>query len=107
MTCKWLNFDFNIYDFISQWSNKVGGIYIFSGPASDKPNVWYPYYIGKAESFAARIPYHDKWSPAVQLGATHVHALVVQQEETRKLLESLLIEKYNPSLNIQGKYPPF
>ncbi len=80
----------------STW-NEVGGVYIFAG--LNAQGLWRPHYIGKAESFSNRLPGHERWEEAVQLGATHVHAMVVQEEATRAAIERELISAWRPSLN--------
>ena len=94
----WLSHGFTIYQPPTQWNN-VAGIYIFVGVNSQ--NQWDPLYIGQADSFQDRIPSHEQWEPAVELGATHVHAMVVPLEANRDTIEKELIQAYQPPLNIQ------
>ena len=54
-------------------------------------------------SLAERLPTHEKWSAAVRLGATHVHAIVVPLATTRDLIERQLIQAFQPLLNRQLK----
>ena len=61
----------------ADWSD-AGGVYIFTG-VNPTTNRWIPYYVGQTGSFRDRIPSHEKWPPAVLLGATHVHARVVRK----------------------------
>ena len=63
--------DFNVYDTNTTW-NDVAGIYIFCGISQQ--NKWVPIYIGQTDSFCNRIPQHEQWTPASELGATHIHA---------------------------------
>ncbi len=81
--------------------NAVAGLYIFAGTNSE--GQWFPLYVGQAGSLAERIPTHERWQEAVQLGATHVHAKVVSLKATRDSLEDQLIQAYQPVLNVQGK----
>lgn len=93
---KWLQYSFEVYQQGGDW-NEVGGIYIFCGLSPQ--NRWVPIYIGQADSFRSRIPSHEQWNQAVQLGATHVHALVIQQAANRAAIERELIQAYQPALN--------
>jgi excinuclease UvrABC nuclease subunit len=95
---QWLSYEFTVYQQSVQWNN-VGGIYIFAG--LNQQNQWVPYYIGKADSFANRIPSHEQWDKARSLGATHVHARTVEQEAERDRIEPELIRKFQPRLNTQ------
>ena len=94
----WLSHEFSIHSYEEQWNN-ASGIYIFAGV--DSQGRWEPLYIGQADSFQDRIPSHEQWEPAVELGATHVHAMVVPLEYSRGLVERELIQAYQPPLNVQ------
>ena len=98
---KWWNWDFTVYEHSSDW-NEVAGIYIFAGPGSTRTS-WQALYIGHTESLADRLPTHEYWQEAVKLGATHVHARVEPQEVTRKAIERILIQNYQPRLNVQHR----
>ncbi|SRR6266498_650429 len=91
---------FSIHRHGDNW-NAVAGVYIFCG--INEQGQWSPLYIGQAESLAQRIPNHDRWRAAAQLGATHIHALVVPDEATRAEVEAELIRAYQPRLNIRLK----
>src|SRR4051812_33085402 len=95
--CTWLDREFHVHQHGAAW-NDVPGIYIFCGVTAQ--NQWSPLYIGQAESLAGRLPSHERWQEATRLGATHVHAIVVPQAETRDALEAQLIQTYQPRLNI-------
>lgn len=97
-TVQWLSHEFRVYPYKASW-NDVSGVYIFVG--LNEQNQWVPLYVGQADSFRTRIPGHEQWSPAVRLGATHAHAMAVQQESQRDDIERQLIEAYQPSLNTQ------
>jgi len=99
-TVKWSSYDFYVLPKESAW-HAVGGVYIFTG--KNAQGLWYPLYIGQAESLAARIPTHERWQEAARLGATHVHAMVVQQEANRDTIERELIAAYQPTLNEHHK----
>jgi excinuclease UvrABC nuclease subunit len=98
-TVKWLSHEFGIFPHNAAW-NEVGGVYIFCGVNSK--NEWQPYYIGKTDNFRNRIISHEKWQAAVQLGATHVHAMTVLQETSRDQIEKQLIDAWKPPLNVQN-----
>ena len=96
----WLTYDFNVYEHGANW-NAVAGLYIFAGLNS--AGQWVALYIGQATSLAERIPTHERWQEAVQLGATRVHARVEAQAATRDLIEAALILNFQPVLNVQGR----
>lgn len=95
---KWLSYELGVYAPSTTW-NDVAGVYIFCGVSAQ--NKWVPLYIGQAESFRDRFSSHDQWAPAVRLGATHVHAVVVAHAATRDLIERELVRAFQPSLNTQ------
>ena len=96
----WGGHELTVYSHGADWHD-VGGVYVFAGLSSQ--NQWVAIYIGQADSFRNRIPSHEQWTPATQLGATHVHAMVVPQVAMRDQIEHLLIATYQPSLNTQLK----
>lgn len=105
MAVTWLDgYDFSVYQHDAGW-NEVPGLYVFAG--QNLQGQWYPLYVGQAESLAERIPRHERWAEAVQLGATHVHARVVQDATTRDAVEERLIQLYQPRLNVQLKRQSF
>jgi excinuclease UvrABC nuclease subunit len=98
---KWLSYEFTVYTIDPTW-NEVSGVYIFCGITVQ--NLWKALYVGKADSFKARLmASHEKWKPALELGASHVHALVVELAASRDKIERELILAYQPPLNIQLK----
>lgn len=97
---RWLSYQFTVYTANTSWYD-VGGIYIFCGLSPQ--NQWVALYIGQADSFRNRIPSHEQWTPAVRLGATHIHALVVPQAAMRDAIEHQLIQACQPRLNVQLK----
>lgn len=99
---KWSNHEFGVFGppGTVAW-NDVPGVYIFTG--LNTSNRWVAIYIGKAESFSSRLPNHERWAEAARLGATHVHAMVVQQEANRDSIEKDLIQTFQPTLNTQLK----
>lgn len=64
------------------------------------------YYVGETGSFADRFPQHEDWGNAQRLGATHVLALVVNDEPRRLRIEKELIGTLNPPLNEQHRTQP-
>jgi len=101
MKVKWLDYEFDVYNPGGTTWNDVPGIYIFCGLNS--AGRWVAHYIGQAESFKDRIPNHEKWNEAARLGATHVHAMVVQHAAIRGSMEQELIRAFQPTLNVQLK----
>ena len=99
---RWLDRDFHVYDAgITAW-NGVPGLYIFAAEDSAR-RVWRAPYVGETHSFEERIPTHEKWPEARQLGATHVHARVEQDGVLRTALEHQLIQAFQPPLNVVGR----
>lgn len=95
---SWLSYQFDVYAANTSW-NDVAGIYVFTGLNAD--GRWKAFYIGQTTSFRDRLPSHENWSAAVRLGATHVHARVVQQAAMRDRIEAELVAAYQPVLNVQ------
>jgi excinuclease UvrABC nuclease subunit len=93
-----LGVDFGIYSMDGAW-NDVPGVYIFAGAVS--ANGWGAAYVGQASGFKSRFGSHDQWEPARRLGATHVHACVVNDPALRSRLEADLIRALQPPLNTQ------
>ena len=98
----WGDHEFKVYGHNALW-NDVAGIYIFCGLNSQRQ--WVAIYIGQTDTFRTRIPPHEQWTPAMRLGATHVHAMVVSQAAMRDRIERLLIATYFRAcpLNVQLK----
>jgi hypothetical protein len=78
----------------------VAGNYMFVKPVN---NGWLPVYIGIAESLRDRIPGHDRWNEAAQLGATHVMSHTQSNSAKREAEEKALIAHYQPPLNTQHR----
>lgn len=93
-------YTFTIYEMSGKW-NPVPGIYIFARPMQS--GLWLALYVGKAINFETRLtPSHSEWIRAVRLGATHVHAMTVQADESvLSIYEKDLIESLAPTLNQQ------
>jgi excinuclease UvrABC nuclease subunit len=98
-TAKWKTYEFGIFEKQISW-NAVGGIYIFAG---SRGGMWHPYYVGQADSFQSRIPSHDRWDDARMVGATHIHAMVVEQSANRDKIEKELIGDFQPPLNVHHR----
>jgi hypothetical protein len=99
-TVNWSSYEFEVAHPTADWRN-VGGVYIFSG--LNRQGLWVATYIGETESFRDRVPGHERWAEAARLGATHVHARVVQQAATRERIEEELVRAYRPPLNSHYK----
>jgi excinuclease UvrABC nuclease subunit len=100
-TVQWLSYQLTVYDPSTTTWHDVPGIYIFAGVNAG--GYWKAIYVGKAKSFLNRLSNHEVWDEAARLGATHVHAMVVQQEAIRDTIEAQLIGAYQPPLNVQLK----
>ena len=101
----WLDYEFTVYNpEVTDW-HEVGGLYIFAGLGSDPQGnlEWHAYYIGATQDFSDRLPTHENWPAAAQLGATRIHAMTVQDAQPRAELELELVQKYQPPLNLQLK----
>ena len=100
-TQRWDSNVFNVYKLNTDWYD-VPGVYIFTCKAQDKQGriVWRALYVGQTSSFKNRLTdSHEKWHRARQLGLSHIHALVMNDETQRVRLEESLIQAYRPSLN--------
>ena len=96
-TVTWGGHTFYVYEFSAKGWRDVPGVYIFAGVVD---RWWQAHYIGQTESFAMRLQgTHEREAEAKDLGATHVHACVVQNASERIAMESALISAYHPSLN--------
>lgn len=106
-TCKWplgdgTVLEFTVYGFNTDW-NQVPGLYIF---AYVDGNRWNALYIGQAMEFSSRLPSHELRQEARRNGATHIHAIVVQQAANRDKWEKMLIKHLDPPMNRQHRpYP--
>lgn len=99
-TVNWSGYTFKVYYPNTEW-NDVAGIYIFTG--LNTKNLWVALYIGQTNSFANRLPSHERWPEAVRLGATHIHAMAVARQGDRDIIESRLIQDFQPPMNDQLK----
>lgn len=96
-TAEWLEVQFEIRPFTTRNWSDYPGIYII---VRETPDAWEVLYVGETNSFRSRLTSgHEKWIEAEELGATHVHATVMEQEDHRERFESRLIVEYDPPLN--------
>jgi hypothetical protein len=96
----WLSYEFEAHKPPVDW-NAVPGIYIFAGHYT--PDMWVAQYVGQTDSFARRLPNHDRWAEAVRRGATHIHVMVLRSPRDRDRIEAEMIRHLQPSLNDQLK----
>ena len=96
--CTWDDHQFSIYTPETNWAS-AAGVYIFARENEQRKGRWLALYAGQTISFADRLKDHERWSEAKRGGATHIHALVVEQQRQRTALENRLIKMYNPPLN--------
>lgn len=103
-TAQFGGYTFHVCNINGDW-NAVGGLYVFACQAVGflSSAQWRPLYVGQTHSFADRLPTHECWSAAEQMGATHVLALVEEDLLERARLEKAMIESYQPPLNVQLK----
>jgi excinuclease UvrABC nuclease subunit len=101
LSAQWLSYDFMVYNPLMTTWNDVAGVYVFTG--LDRIGRWIALYIGQADSLRSRLSSHEQWGPAVRLGATHVHAMVVPLQADRDRIERELIQAYQPTLNLQSR----
>jgi len=76
--------------------NDVPGNYIF---AKRNGSSWMPVYIGQTDSFSDRLPNHEKRPCAGRNGATHIHAHVNKNDQSRLSEERDLIANWYPVCN--------
>lgn len=107
----WAEYQFEIHlRETPNWPD-TGGVYVFAKSIPDVPGAlfnphttWNALYIGQTESFSNRIhDDHEKWMDALDRGFSYVHILRVDDPELRESIEALLIDRYQPRLNIQQK----
>jgi len=95
----WDDLEFKVYDpSVTSW-NEVGAVYIFVRHLQDE---WYAQYVGQTENLKERLRRHDRLREAIQRGANQIHARTEQVEWTRLNIESRLIQRYRPPLNLSG-----
>lgn len=93
---------FTVCDMYAAW-NDVPGVYLFVR----RPGLFDPLpfpvvsYVGQCSSFADRMCGHERWEEALRIGANEVHALVLNYQADRNVVELDLIRVLQPSLNRQ------
>ena len=88
---------FNVYDLETNWYD-VPGLYIF---CYQTMNSWPALYIGQTDNFQKRFANHERLPEAIRRGATHIHALTVNEQANRDAWERTLITIYQPAMNTQ------
>jgi hypothetical protein len=73
------------------------GNYIFA--RETKPNTYMPIYIGQTENLSERFDNHHKKDCIKDQGATHIHAHLNANKQSRLDEESDLIAKWMPACN--------
>jgi len=92
-------FVFQVCSYAGNW-NECSGVYVFAKFQSQQ-GAWDALYVGKCVSFRDRIPGHEKWAPAVQMGAESVLACPIAVSADRDLVEGAMIDQFDPPLNRQ------
>lgn len=98
---NWLQRSFQVLPKDANWLDE-SGVYIFTGVVD---RTWRAFYVGQADSFASRMPNHERWDEAARIGATHVHAALVSSQHERDQCEQALIKAFAPPLNTQHRPP--
>lgn len=98
-TTKWGELSFVVSTLHEAQKSTNGGIFIFAGRSSSiwEASKWVAYFIGETENFQTLF-YHNLWTTAQKLGATHVH-LRAEGSKNRKLQLKKLIELYQPEIS--------
>lgn len=99
-TIEWNGYNFLLLSKEEAEKRGSGGVYLFAALVKGQ---WEPLYIGKADSFANRLPCHDRWKEAQRNGATHVILKDIPDESDREEFEAKLIRAFQPPLNTQWK----
>jgi hypothetical protein len=74
-----------------------GGNYIFAKEV--RPGEWSPLYIGQTGDLNERFDNHHKADCIKKNGATHIHAHLNGNDDTRLAEEADLIARWDPSCN--------
>lgn len=86
--------------------NGVPGLYVFYQRPTTPLVPGRVLYIGETESFASRMPGHERWAEAVRLGATGIWAAFFNGTSgLRQWAETDLIRAYRPPMNEQHNRP--
>ena len=97
----WLTIEFSVGLPGDDWP-AVGGLYIFAFWDSEGDR-WVPRYVDHTESLAASLPTHPRWPEAVRRAATHVHVAREHDPRIRQDAKDLIIQHYQPRMNIESK----
>jgi hypothetical protein len=95
---KWWH-ELGVYPLNTSW-NPLGGIYVMCWQGFD--GKWVPEYIGETQSFQERLcGNHHKWDAALRRGVTHIHAMVMADDEAlRRVVERDLVSAWQPHCNV-------
>jgi hypothetical protein len=102
-TCNWTGksgktYVYEIYPLTATFRAKAGN-YIYAKEIS--PGRWVAKYIGQTKDLNQRLGDHEKEACAKRHGATHIHAHLSADEQTRLAEEKDLIQHHNPPCNTQ------
>lgn len=103
-TYRWLKWEFCVWRVPLRggvrWP-ETSGLYVFARLESKTKEA--PRYralrVGQCLDFSARLPTHERWKEAEQLGMTHVHTRVVESQSLRDKIECLIWKEFDPPLN--------
>ena len=100
-TIEWVGQSGKTYKYwiypIGQSFKAQAGNYIFA--RQTKPNTYLPIYIGQTEDLSERFDDHHKKDCIKREGATHIHAHLNADKQSRLDEESDLIAKWLPTCN--------
>jgi hypothetical protein len=102
-TCSWVGksgktYTYHVYPLGTPFMEQPGN-YIFA--KLDASGRWAPQYIGQSKDLNQRLGDHEKEACAKRHGATHIHAHLSADEQTRLAEEKDLIQHHNPPCNTQ------
>lgn len=102
---NWAGYQFLVYKPEDAHRALMGGIYVFAKLTSDwiGNRTWQALYVGQAMYFSTRLPGHERWAEAVNLGANQIHLMVENNPFQRKQIEDYLIVNLHPPLNVIHK----
>lgn len=103
-TYKWLKWQFSVWRVPlrggERWPESAG-LYVFARLESKTKEA--PRYtalrVGQCLDFSDRLPTHERWKEAVQLGMTHVHLREVKSQARRDQIECLIWNEFDPPVN--------
>ena len=95
---KWGEYLFEVKTMDEACISENAGVFIFAGSKKGFMSVAYSsYFIGETDSFQT-LKSHPLWVMAKNMGATHVHILVVGEKDRKSRVEEL-IRIYDPVIN--------